>query len=77
MIKEYIEKIGTIKDTSKMERLGEMLEDLICDLKEAHYDEYEEYENELYELAYGKKISRDMAVEWVNSMKPVLTLCRP
>ena len=71
MIKEYIDKIGTTKDTSKMEILGEMLEDLICDLKEAHYEEYEEYENELYELAYGKKVSREMAVEWVNSMKPV------
>jgi len=71
MIREYIEKIGTIKDTNKMERLGEMLEELICDLKDSHEEEYEKYESELYELAYGKKISKDMAIEWVSDMKPV------
>ena len=71
MIREYIEKIGTIKDTNKMERLGEMLEDLICELKDSHKEEYEKYESELYELAYGKKISKDMAIEWVSNMKPV------
>lgn len=71
MIKEYIEKIGATKDTRKMEELGDMLVELIHGLKEAHYEEYEEYKEELYELAYGKKINQDMAVDWVNDMKPI------
>jgi hypothetical protein len=71
MIKEYINKIGNIKDSNKMDKLGEMLEKLIYNLKDEHEEEYEKYKTELYELAYGKKISREMAVEWVNSMKPL------
>ena len=71
MIRKYIDKIGESKDVEKMEELGDMLEDLIVSLKDAHHEEYEEYKNELYEMAYGKKINKDMAVEWVSSMKPV------
>ena len=71
MIKTYIDKIGESKDIKKMEELGEMLEELIYGLKESHHEEYEEYKEELYELAYGKKLNIDMAVEWVNNMKPI------
>ena len=71
MIKEYIDKISSTKDNRKMEELSKMLVDLIYDLKESHHDEYEEYKEELYELAYGKKISEDMAIEWVNDMRPI------
>ena len=70
MIKTYIEKIGESKDTNKMNELGEMLEELIYGLKESHHEEYEEYKEELYELAYGKKLTKEMAIEWVNNMKP-------
>lgn len=70
MIKKYIEKIGESKDTKKMDILGDMLEELIDSLKEAHHEEYEEYKNELYELAYGKKISKEIAEKWVMDMKP-------
>ena len=71
MIRKYIDKIGESKEVEKMNKLGDMLEELIEGLKEAHHEEYEEYKNELYEMAYGKKINKEMAVEWVNSMKPV------
>ncbi|MBO7614772.1 MAG: hypothetical protein J6T15_03655 [Bacilli bacterium] len=71
MLKQYIDKIGESKDTSKMERLGDMLEELIYDLKESHPDIYEGYKQELYELAYGKKLTKEMAKEWVSEMKPV------
>ena len=71
MIRKYIEKIGESKDTAKMEILGDMLEELIYDLKEAHHEEYEKYKSELYELAYGKKISEEIAKKWVSEMKPV------
>ena len=71
MIKQYIDKIGETKDTSKMERLGDMLEELIYDLKENHPDVYEDYKQELYELAFGKTINKDTAMKWVDSMKPI------
>lgn len=71
MIKQYIDKIGESKDTSKMERLGDMLEELIYSLKENHPKEYEDYKEELYELAYGKKINQETAMKWVSEMKPV------
>ena len=71
VIRKYIEKIGESKDTAKMEILGDMLEELIYDLKEAHHEEYEKYKSELYELAFGKKISKEIAEKWVNEMKPV------
>lgn len=71
MIKQYIEKISESKDTNKMNRLGDMLEELIYALKDAKHDEYEAFRDELYELAYGKKISEEMAKKWVNDMEPV------
>ena len=71
MIKQYIDKIGESSDTNKMERLGDMLEELIYDLKESHHDLYEEYKDELYELAYGKKINKETAMKWVEEMKPI------
>lgn len=71
MLKQYIDKIGESKDTSKMERLGDMLEELIYSLKEGHHDLYEDYKEELYELAYGKTINSEAATKWVNEMKPV------
>ena len=71
MIRKYIDKIGETKDAAKMEILGDMLEELIYDLKETHHEKYEKYKSELYELAYGKKISEEMAKKWVDEMKPV------
>lgn len=71
MIRQYINKIGESKDTAKMEKLGDMLEELIYDLKESHHDMYEEYKGELYELAYGKKLTKEIGTKWVNEMKPV------
>ena len=71
MIKKYIEKIGESKEVEKMNELGDMLEELIDSLEESHHEEYEMYKEELYELAYGKKVNKDMAIEWVSEMKPV------
>lgn len=71
MIKEYIDIIVETKDKAKMEELGEVMEDVMYSLKETHYEEYEKYREELYEMAYGKVINKDMAYAWVSSMKPV------
>ena len=71
MIRKYIEKIGENRNVEDMNRLGDMLSDIICDMKEAHPEEYHEYKMELYEMAYGEVISEEMAEKWVKSMQPV------
>ena len=69
-IKKYIEKIGEKRNIEDMQKLGDMLGDLIYDLKDSHYEMYEKYKTCLYEMAYGKILNEDMAHEWVESMKP-------
>ena len=71
MIRKYIEKIGEKRNVEDMEALGDMLADIIEDMKEEHHDLYKDYKMELYEMAYGKKISEDMADKWVKEMKPI------
>lgn len=69
-IKEMLAKIidkGNIED---MYKLNDMLDTLICDLKEQKPKLYKEYKKELYELAYGNVILEDKAIEIVKSMKP-------
>lgn len=69
-IKEMLAKIidkGNIED---MYKLNEMLDELICDLKEQKPKLYKEYKKQLYELAYGNVILEDKAVEIVKNMKP-------
>ena len=70
MIKKYIEKIGEHKNTEHMEKLGDMLSELIYMTKESHPNIYNKYKMELYEMAYGKHINEEMAENWVKSMKP-------
>ena len=69
-IREYIEKIGENKNIEDMKRLGDMLSDLICEMKESHYELYEKYKMDLYEMAFGKVLSEEMAEEIVTNMKP-------
>ncbi len=71
MIRTYIEKISESRDVEKMNELGNMLEELIYNLKDSHHELYEKYKMELYELAYGKTINEDMAKKWVKDMTPV------
>lgn len=71
MIRKYIEKIGESKEVAKMNELGDMLVELVEGLEESHPEEYKKYSSELYEMAYGKKVTKDMAIEWVSDMKPV------
>lgn len=69
-IKEMLAKIidkGNIED---MYKLNDMLDDLICDLKEQKPKLYKEYKKELYELAYGNVILEDKAIEIVENMRP-------
>lgn len=69
-IKEYVKRIVDNGKPEDMERLSDMLDETIIKLK--IYDEkcYDEYKMDLYEMAYGKKITLDMADSWVKAMTP-------
>ena len=67
-IKKYIDKIVLNNKKEDMEYLSELLEEIIYKMKESHYEMYEHYKMCLYEKAYGKKLSEEMAHEWVESM---------
>ena len=69
-IREYIDKIGENRKQEDMEKLGDMLAELICSLKESHHELYEKYKMELYIMAYGKVLNEEMAEEIVEHMKP-------
>ena len=71
MIRKYIEKIGENRNVEDMQKLGDMLTEIIYSTKESHHDIYKKYKLELYELAYGKKLNEEMAEKWVKEMQPV------
>lgn len=70
-IREYIDKIGENKKPEDMQKLGDMLAEIIYSMKESHYEEYEKYKMKLYEMAYGKALTKEMAEHWVGDMKPM------
>lgn len=71
MIKKYIEKIIENGKKEDMEKLSDILVEIIYKMKEPHYEKYEYYKDCLYEMAEGKIVSEDMAHEWVESMQPI------
>jgi hypothetical protein len=52
------------------DHLTDILDMLICHAKDTDRELYDHVESLLYEMAYGKKISKEMAEEWVKNMKP-------
>lgn len=70
-IREYISKIGENKKIEDMQELGDMLADIIYNMKESHHELYEKYKMELYIMANGKVLTDDMKREWVKEMKPM------
>lgn len=69
-IKKYIGKIVADEDYEEMKKLACILEDSIETLKEIDPHKYEKFEHKIYELAYGKILSEEMAKEIVKDMKP-------
>lgn len=69
-IKSYIARVVEKGKQEDMQKLSDMLDELICDLKENNHDLYEYYKMCLYELAYGEVLSEEMAEHWVSSMSP-------
>lgn len=71
MIRKYIDKIADNGKIEDMKELGDMLSEVIYEMKDAHPEEYHEYKMELYEIAYGKKINEETAEKWIKEMKPI------
>lgn len=69
-VREYIEKIGENRKPEDMEKLGDMLAEIIYSMKESHHDLYEKYKMDLYVMAYGKTLTKEMAEEIVKDMRP-------
>ena len=69
-IQELIEKIVNDGKVEDMQKLSEILEETLEHLKKCDKDKYKKYELCLYEMAYGKRLTDEMKVEWVKRMKP-------
>nr|DAW20987.1 MAG TPA: hypothetical protein [Caudoviricetes sp.] len=70
-IKKMLEVIIDKGKTEDMYKLNDMLDELICDLKEKQPKLYKEYKMKLMGMAYDYKFDEDMAIEIVNNMKPL------
>lgn len=70
MIKEYIDVIVENGKREDMDKLSDMLQKILYKLKEYDYDDFNNYKMELYEMAYGKTLTKEIAEKWVNSMVP-------
>lgn len=68
MIKKYIEKIVENGKQEDMEKLSDMLVEIIYKMKESHHDLYEKYKLCLYKMAYGEIISDEMREEIVEKI---------
>ena len=66
----YMDKIIKSNDNQKMEDMKVIFEELISYLKIEDPDKYKEVECKLYEIVEGKRLTKEKAMEWVNSMKP-------
>lgn len=69
-IEDYIERIiekGKIED---MRTLSDMLEESMEIIKDYDKKCYEKFEVELYKMAYGNTLNKEMAEKIVNKMKP-------
>ena len=53
------------------ESLMDVIDMLMCEVKEDEPELYKHIECILYEDAYGKKINEEMANQWVKNMQPV------
>jgi hypothetical protein len=69
-IKEYIDKISQTRNSEDMEKLSDILEETMYDLKEYDETKFYDYKMQIYEIANGKTLSMDMADDWVKSMQP-------
>ena len=69
-IKKYINKIVEEGTDEDMEKLSDMLVDLIYEMKRYDEEKADKYKMCLYKMAYGEVLSEPMAKKIVHDMKP-------
>lgn len=69
-IKECIEKIVEEGNKEEMKRLSEMLNEVVCHFKICDPEQYKKYKMELYTMAYGYTLTKEMAEEIIANMQP-------
>lgn len=69
-IQDYIEKIVDNGDIGSMRELSMMLEDTMEDVKKEDESRYKKYAMKLYKMAYGEMLSKEMAYNIVENMRP-------
>lgn len=69
-IRKYIKKIVDDGSPEEMEKLADILEEVIEDMQEFDKSSYDKYEMYLYKMAYGEQLNEDLANEIVEKMKP-------
>ena len=70
MIEHYIRKIVDEGDQREMEKLSDILSEVIDLIKDYDEDAYRRYKLCLYKMAYGNRLTKDMAEEITSKMKP-------
>lgn len=70
MIEHYIRKIVDEGKQSEMEKLSDILSEVIDLIKDYDEETYKKYKTDIYEMAYGKRLTDEMKKEWVNNMRP-------
>lgn len=69
-IEDYIERIIEKGDIRDMKTLSDILKEALEIVKECDAECYEQYEIELYKMAYGNNLSKEMAEKIVRDMRP-------
>lgn len=69
-INEDINKITSTGSHEDMTHLSDVLQSALYKLKDHDEHCFDKYKMEIHEIANGKVITKEMAEDWVNSMKP-------
>lgn len=69
-MKEYLDMIVEKGKTEDMDCLGDMMIDLLHHMKDTNHEKYEKYKTKIIGMAYGYKITKDLAEDIVKSMRP-------
>lgn len=67
---DSIDKIIKTGEKKDMEKIKDMFIELMDMAEEYDPDKYEDICYDLYETAFGKVLNREMAEEWVSSLRP-------
>lgn len=69
-IENIINEIVDSGNVEHMHNLSDILEDILEIIKQYDEECYKKYEMELYEMAYGKKLTDKIKTEWVQNLQP-------